>query len=171
MIVLAVLHAETWFVVLFALAQITDILDGALARALKQQTDIGALLDSYGDLGSYSAAVAGLIVFHQEVFHLPFSPWTYTFAGLYLLDLALGAIRYGRLVTGLHLYSAKVTGYLQGIFLVVLFAYGMIPSFFYVMITAGILSLIEGLIINLAARRPLLNARGLYWVIKDGRLR
>lgn len=171
MVVLALLHLERWFVTLFVLAQITDILDGQLARALKQETAAGAVLDSYGDLGSYIAAISGLVVFHPEIFRPPYAFWAFTFAALYVVDLLIGKIRYGRLVTGLHLYSAKATGYVQGGFFVVLFTYQMIPAFFYLMIAFGIFSLIEGIVINVVSPQPLLNAKGLYWVIKERRLR
>lgn len=171
MVLLAVLHIETGFVVVFVLAQISDILDGQLARALKQESDIGVLLDSYGDLGSYIAGFTGLIIFHREIFHPPYAPWILTFAALYLFNLVLGRLKWGRWVTGLHLYSSKVTGYLQGTFLVLLFAWKLIPVAFYIMISAGILSLAECILINLAASRPVLNAKGLYWAIKEGRLK
>lgn len=168
MVAAACMRMETLFVTLFVLAQISDILDGQLARALKQESAIGVLLDSYGDLGSYIAAFAGLIVFHSSIFHPRYGPWMFTFAGLYLFEVALGFLKYGRL-PGLHLYSSKVTGYLQGGFLVVLFAYKMIPVFFYIMIIAGILSLLECIIITLAAKKPVPNAKGLYWAIKEQR--
>lgn len=171
MVVLAMLHVENWFVILFVFAQITDILDGQLARALKQESDVGVLLDSYGDLGSYISAAAGLFIFHQEIFHPPYAPWLFAFVALYIFNLVLGKIKYGRLIAGLHLYSSKATGYLQGGFLVVLFAYKMIPAFFYIMIIAGILSELECIIINLSASKPVLNAKGLYWAIKEGRLK
>lgn len=171
MVVLALLGMENAFVVLFVLAQISDILDGQLARALKQESEVGVLLDSYGDLGSYIASFAGLIMFHPEVFHLPYAPLIGTFAALYIFNLILSRIRWGRWVAGLHLYSSKVTGYLQGGFLVVLFAWQMIPVFFYVMIAAGILSMIECIAINIASRTPVLNAKGLYQAIKEGRLK
>ena len=171
MVMLALLDGEHWFVVLFVVAQITDILDGFLARALNQESEIGVLLDSYGDVGSYVAAVSGLIIFHPEIFSPPYGAWCVVFAALYVADLIIGKIKYGRLVTGLHLYSAKAMGYLQGTFFVVLFVWKFVPAFFFVMIAAGILSLIEGILINLIAQKPVLNAKGLYWVFKDERLK
>ena len=170
MVALAAQHSEWWFVVLFVLAQISDILDGMLARMLHQESELGALLDSYADLGSYIAAVAGLAAFHPEMFRLPYGAWVIAFLALYVAALAIAKLKFGRLVAGLHLYSSKVTGYLQGAFLVVLFCCGMVPAFFYLMMVAGLVSQAEVIIINLASRRPALNAKGLYWLLRDKRL-
>lgn len=171
MLALAWQHQERWFVILFVLAQITDILDGQLARALGQESETGALLDSYGDLGSYICGVTGLIVFRGEIFSPPYVHWLATFLAMYVFNLMLCALKWGRVVAGLHLYSSKITGYLQGGFLVLLFAWKMLLPAFYVMIIAGILSQAEAIIINLASARPLLNAKGIYWVNKERRLR
>jgi CDP-diacylglycerol--glycerol-3-phosphate 3-phosphatidyltransferase len=134
------------------------------------QTEIGTLLDSYADIGSYFIALAGIIKFHFSFFQ-DYSSWLILFIFLYVTAMIISKIKFKRMVAGLHLYSSKITGYLQGSFLVVLFAYGIIPAFFYAMIIFGILAELEVIVINLLSPEPLLNAKGLYWVIKEKRLR
>ncbi|HEY3452842.1 MAG TPA: CDP-alcohol phosphatidyltransferase family protein [Myxococcales bacterium] len=54
-------------VLLFALAALTDVVDGALARMLGQRTRVGALLDPLADKVLGLAALAALVAHH----HLP----------------------------------------------------------------------------------------------------
>lgn len=157
------------FAVLFTINQITDILDGYIARKYKLQTDIGALLDSYADIGSYLIAFLAILKFHPHLFS-DYGFWLGSFFVIYALQLVTCKLKHGRWVAGLHLYSCKVTGYVQGLFLVVLFCYGFIAWFFYVMIITGLLAELEVIAINLLSPSPILNAKGLYWVIKEKRL-
>ena len=157
------------FAVLFTINQITDILDGYLARKYKLQTDTGALLDSYADIGSYGIAFLAILKFHPQLFS-DYGLWLSGFFFIYALQLMICKLKHGRWVAGLHLYSCKLTGYVQGIFLVVLFCYGFISWFFYVMILIGILAELEVIVINLLSSAPVVNAKGLYWVFKEKRL-
>jgi CDP-diacylglycerol--glycerol-3-phosphate 3-phosphatidyltransferase len=157
------------FAVLFTINQITDILDGYIARKYKQQTVIGVLLDSYADIGSYLLAFLAILKFHPYLF-TDYGYWLGGFFLIYFLQLIICKLKHGRWVAGLHLYSCKVTGYVQGIFLVVFFAYGFIPWFFYAMILVGILAELEVIIINVLSSAPMPNAKGLYWVLKEKRL-
>jgi cardiolipin synthase (CMP-forming) len=161
---------EKAFVVLFIINQITDILDGYLARRWKQESEFGSRLDSYADIGSFILAFAGIIKFHSELFNQPYATWLIIFVTLYLCQMCIAKIKYGRVVAGLHLYSSKLTGYLQGLFLVLLFAWKLSELFFYVMIVIAICSELEVITINLISSRPIVNAKGLYWVYKEKRL-
>ena len=53
-------HADGWAFLVLALAGITDWLDGALARALNQQSRIGELLDPAADRLYIAATIIGL---------------------------------------------------------------------------------------------------------------
>ncbi|MFA7323805.1 MAG: CDP-alcohol phosphatidyltransferase family protein [Candidatus Nanopelagicales bacterium] len=53
-------HADGWAFVVLAVAGITDWLDGALARALNQQSRIGELLDPAADRLYIAATIVGL---------------------------------------------------------------------------------------------------------------
>jgi cardiolipin synthase len=167
--ILIALGHDMVFAVLFTINQITDILDGYIARKYKLQSEIGALLDSYADIGSYFIAFLAILKFHPQLF-IDYGFWLGGFFLIYALQLIVCKLKHGRWVAGLHLFSCKITGYVQGIFLVVLFCYGFIDWFFYVMIILGILAELEVIVINLLSSSPILNAKGLYWVFKDKRL-
>ena len=158
---------ESLFVTLFVINQITDILDGYIARKFNLQTAVGSLLDSYADIGSYVIAIYGIITFRPELFEVPYRYWLFTFLFCYVSQIGICLLKFKRMAIGLHLYANKVTGYVQGSFLVVLFAYQLVEPFFYVMIVVGILAEIECLAITLLISSPIKNAKGLFWIIKN----
>ena len=153
------------FVTLLIINLVTDILDGFIARNFNQRTLIGAKLDSWADIGSYLLAFGGVFQFE----------WNYVlehkigfgiFIFLYLASVSLVIIKLGNLL-GLHLYSAKITGYLQGIFLVFLLSSVYMEWLFYVMIIVGCISKIEEIIIILKLKAKRSDVKGLYWVLKN----
>lgn len=169
-LVLIALGYYNAFVIIFIINQLSDILDGFIARRFNQQTEIGARLDSYADIGSYVLAFFAILKFHADLF-TDYGYWLVGFFGIYALQIVICRLRYRQWVAGLHLYSLKATGYIQGTFLVVLFAYGFIDWFFYGMLIFGSLAELEAISINLLSSVPIVNAKGLYWVLKEKRLK
>ncbi|MFL5752984.1 MAG: CDP-alcohol phosphatidyltransferase family protein [Bacteroidia bacterium] len=153
------------FVILLSINLITDILDGFIARRFNMQTDLGAMLDSWADVGTYILAFAGLLKFEWS-FVVAYKWGLGMFAGLYLLSFLVTYIKFGR-ICGLHLYSFKITGYLQGIFMLVLFSVGCIDWLFYLMTVIGCWANIEEIIIFLLLKEPRSNVKGVYWVLKN----
>jgi cardiolipin synthase len=165
-LVIIFLGLEKLFVALFVINLLTDIADGLIARRFNMQTKEGAVLDSLADVGSYLLAVAGIVKFHLYVF-TDYGYWLGGFVVLYVLTLLVPQVRYGRPSAGLHLYSAKIAGYFQGLFLFVLFVYGMVPPLFYAAMITGYYSELEGVIINSIAKKPILNARTIFHCIRN----
>ncbi|MBQ0721386.1 MAG: CDP-alcohol phosphatidyltransferase family protein [Gammaproteobacteria bacterium] len=60
-------HGEA-FLILLAASLLTDGLDGYLARRWNQTSELGARLDSWGDLGTYSAMLLGLFLLWPGIF-------------------------------------------------------------------------------------------------------
>ena len=60
---LALNNYKTFFITLFILGAITDILDGYLARKLKQETELGSKLDSIADYIYYPFGLITLLIF------------------------------------------------------------------------------------------------------------
>lgn len=153
------------FAVLIVINLVTDVLDGMVARLLKQQTEFGARIDSIADMGTYLLVFLGVFLFKWTDFAphiLSFS----TFIALLILSFALSLIKFGRFPS-LHLYSWKIGGYIQGTFFVVLFTFGFYTPFYYIMITWGILAFLEHIIIQLIIPEMRSNAKGLYWVLAE----
>ena len=153
------------FVALLAINLVPDILDGFIARHFNQQTAIGARLDSWADVGSYILAYAGIATFEWP-FLVEHKTGLSVFALLYLASLLTATIRFGGII-GLHLYSSKITGYLQGAFILWLLWRGNVEWFYFLMIGFGCLAKIEEIIVLLRLRARRSNAKGLYWVLQN----
>lgn len=153
------------FVALLAINLLTDILDGYIARNFNQQTAIGARLDAWADVGSYLLAYAGIVIF-EWAFVVEHKIGLSVFALLYLSSVLTTTIRFGGII-GLHLYSCKITGYLQGAFVLWLLWRGNVEWFYYLMIGFGCLAKIEEIIVLLRLRARRSDVKGLYWVLQN----
>jgi cardiolipin synthase (CMP-forming) len=162
---LAVSGFERLFAIMLIINLLTDVLDGLLARLLHQQSEFGARLDSIADIGSYILAVTGIFIFKADEF-APHLTSFLVFLSLFIAAIMLSLIRFGRFPS-LHLYSWKIGGYIQGAFLIVLFANDFFTEFYYIMICWGMLSFIEHIIIQLIIPEMKSNQKGLYWVLKN----
>jgi len=158
-------HEKQLFTGWLAISLVTDILDGFIARNFNQQTKTGAKLDSIADIGSYLLAFAAIATFEWG-FVVEHIEGLIVFILLYLGSLLAVFIRFGGVI-GLHIYSCKITGYLQGGFLLLLLWRGNVEWFFWMMIIFGCLAKIEETITILLLKQKRQNVKGLYWVIKN----
>jgi len=156
---------EFLFVILFIVNLITDILDGWIARRFNMQTAIGSKLDSIADIGSFILAFIGFYIFKPTDF-MPHMISFNIFMGLFVISNFLSLVKF-RQTPSLHLYSWKIGGYIQGLFFFVLFVFGFNPYFYYFMIAWGIIAFTEHIIIQLMLKKMRVNAKGLYWVLKE----
>lgn len=151
--------------ILIAISLITDMLDGIIARAFKLQTKIGALLDSWADMGIFACSFYAIAKFKwHQLQH--YSVGLIIFFVLLILSYAAVFIKFGKLI-GLHTYLFKLTGYLQGIFIILLFLVAFYPWLFYMALFVGCIACIEEIIIIKMLKEPRMNVKGLYWLLKD----
>jgi len=158
---------EQLFAVFLCISLVTDILDGLIARMFNLRTQLGARLDSIADLGTYILAVYGIIAFKWQDIESVLFP-AYVFFVVFILGYLISLLKFRKLQS-LHLYSAKIAGYLQGIFFFTLFSSGYYSWIFYVSIVWGILALTEEIVILLLLKELASNVKGLYWVLKRRR--
>ncbi len=129
------------FILLISINLITDILDGYIARKFKLVTKFGAKLDSLADIGTFLLAICGFFIFEYEFL------FTHKFAfisliGLYIIGQIYSLLKF-KTNTSFHLYSNKISGYLQGIFIFTFFNFGYCNVLFYLMIIWGCLAELE----------------------------
>jgi cardiolipin synthase (CMP-forming) len=100
------------FLLLFILSLISDALDGFAARRLNQVSELGAELDSWGDLATYLAAPVGVWLLWPELVR---RERTFILLGMggILLPILLGFLKFGRL-TSYHTRAAQFTAVLLG---------------------------------------------------------
>ncbi|MGZ3938953.1 MAG: CDP-alcohol phosphatidyltransferase family protein, partial [Flavisolibacter sp.] len=121
---------QDMFAIFFSISLVTDFLDGFIARTFRMQTQIGVKLDSWADLGTYILAFIAIGLFKwQEI--KPHALILYVFAGIMALSYLIVFIKFKGLI-GLHTYMFKITGYLQGAFLISLFVWGFYLLPYYV---------------------------------------
>ena len=161
---LALQGYETLFVILFVINLFTDILDGWIARKFNMQTEIGSRLDSIADIGSFILAFVGIYMFKLVDFKPHFFSFG-VFIGLFIFSNILSIVKFKQ-TPSLHLYSWKIGGYIQGVFFFTLFVFGYNKYVYYIMVTWGIIAFLEHIIIQLIIKKMLVNAKGLYWVIR-----
>ena len=153
------------FTVLLIISLITDILDGFIARQFNLQTKIGAKLDSIADAVTVILGIIGMFKFKIEVVS-PFLTPFFILICFYFAVYILSALKF-RKFSSLHLYSAKITGYVQGIFFFVLFCLHLYQWTFWIMFAVSMLSYIEEILAILLLKEPISNAKGIYWIIKN----
>ena len=96
-----------WFVNVFVVLNLSDWIDGRLARWLKQRSDFGARLDSLADSILYGAMLFGMAWLKWDVMRLEAAWWIMALASYFVTTLA-GMWKYRR-IPSYHTYAAKVT--------------------------------------------------------------
>ncbi|WP_341907016.1 CDP-alcohol phosphatidyltransferase family protein [Fluviicola taffensis] len=137
-------NKDQLFIILLTVNLISDILDGFIARRFNLQTEFGARLDSIADIGTYIGAFSGMFWFHFD-FITEYKSWFIVMMSLYIIPQAISLVKFKR-SPSLHLYSNKITGYLQGIFIFTFFNFGNYPPYFYFMIAFSSIAYLEELI-------------------------
>jgi len=110
LIALAALGEEQIFLALLALSLVSDALDGYLARALNQASELGVKLDSWGDLLTYIAMILGLWLLWPH--HFQAEKWFLMLGvGFYFLPLAASLFKFG-VMPRFHTWAAKLAAVL-----------------------------------------------------------
>ncbi len=156
---------ERLFAIFLIINLVTDFLDGLIARLFKQETDLGAKLDSFADDLTYILAFTGLLVFKGENF-MPHLASFIIFMAFLIGSVVMSLIKFKR-TPSFHLYSTKISGYIQAGFFICLFTIGFVSLFYYIMIVWGILAATEHMIIQIIIPEMRSNVKGLYWVLKE----
>lgn len=113
---------ERLFLGFFLGALLTDLFDGYLARKLKQESELGAKLDSWGDFALYMTVppCAWLLwpdVIMREIIFVSVA------AASFAIPVAIGFLKYGKL-TSYHTWGAKISAVLLGVSAPLLFVGG-----------------------------------------------
>ncbi len=156
---------ENLFAIFLCVNLITDILDGLIARVFNLKTKFGAKLDSLADNGTFIAAFIGIFTFKFN--EMSESIWMlWLFIAFFIAGLIVSFIKFKQ-YPSLHLYTTKIGGYIQGIFIFILFAWNYYEPLFFVAMIFGYISHIEEIIILLISKEMKTDTKGLYWVLKS----
>jgi CDP-diacylglycerol--glycerol-3-phosphate 3-phosphatidyltransferase len=115
----ALTHQPDWYIGALLFAVFTDVLDGFLARALNQITEMGSRLDSWGDFIIYStmticAWILWPEILQREIIYFTIIVISFTFPTI------LGFIKFHRF-TSYHTWSVKLAVFVTVISYILLF--------------------------------------------------
>jgi phosphatidylglycerophosphate synthase len=113
LLVLAWHGATGSFLALFALGLASDVLDGALARRLALESDLGARLDQWADFALWTSLPFGAWWLWPELIARE-APYVILAVACLLLPTAIAWAKY-RAVPGYHTWSAKLSSVVMGI--------------------------------------------------------
>jgi phosphatidylglycerophosphate synthase len=148
---LALLELRVLLGIGLAVAGLTDVLDGFLARRMKRTTPRGSQLDSVADMTLFASMVIWLIMLRPDFFR-EHGRILMAWAALGLITLIVGWIRFRRFAD-LHLWSAKAAGFVGYCFVLYMLAFdGPATPFFWFVITVGFISAAESLLVLLTRR-------------------
>jgi CDP-diacylglycerol--glycerol-3-phosphate 3-phosphatidyltransferase len=153
------------FIILLSANLVSDILDGFIARRFNMQTEFGARLDSIADIGTYICAFTGMFWFHYDFIQQHVLEFSLLIV-LYVVPQLISLIKFRR-SPSLHLYSNKITGYIQGIFIFTFFNFGNYPPYFYFMIAFSMLAYLEELVCVLYLKELRSNVKTFYHLQKQ----
>ncbi len=146
--VLALLGMPFYLGIGLAVAGLTDVLDGILARRYGQATEFGSHFDSVVDHLLNLSVVLWLLLLRPEFFReqlVPLLIW----AAFGLTALAVGWAKFGK-VGDLHLYSAKAASFLANLFVIYLFLFADYSrTVFYIVLVMCILAAVETIVVYL----------------------
>ena len=143
--ILVALRETTWLGIGVAVAALTDVLDGVIARRIRHTTEWGSRLDSIAD-HTLTISVGIWLVWLRPEFVRRELPLLIAWAVLALVVLLVGWVRFRRF-GGLHLYSAKLAGTLGYLFAIWLLTFGSYsPVVFYLIVSICMLAAVESLL-------------------------
>ena len=100
------------FLLILALSLLSDSVDGWVARRSNQASLLGAKLDSWGDFSTYLTVPPCAWWLWPDLLRQE-APFVVVFVVSYLLPVAVGFLKYGRL-TSYHTWGAKLSAVFVG---------------------------------------------------------
>lgn len=145
--VLAVKDLSTAFVIVLAVAWLTDAVDGYLARTYHLESKLGAVLDSIADNSIQISQPFWLWLLRPEVY----DRYWHLVATLVLLFVAGMVLQWQRRAP-MHTWANKITAWLVAAFLLYTYAFGLNAPFMWVTFIGLTYAMLEGILILLFKR-------------------
>lgn len=158
---------RTLFITMICINLITDVLDGLIARTFNICTEFGARLDSLADISTFLLSISGFWIF-EKAFVIEHQFAFLTLFSFYAIPQLFSIVKFKR-PTSFHLYSNKIVGYIQGIFIFTFFVFGYNQLYFYFMIIASCIGDFEVLLLVILLPKTISNAKSFFTDLKRKR--
>jgi CDP-diacylglycerol--glycerol-3-phosphate 3-phosphatidyltransferase len=158
LLVLAWYGIEHAFLACLIVALVSDIVDGQIARRFNLATPLGAKLDSWADFATYLSVPLATWWLRPDLVAMLRVSFGLTLA-CYLLPVVIGFIKF-RSLTSYHTTLARISAYLIGASVVILFARGPVLPF-QISVAVLVVAEIEEIAITLVLPGPQSNVRSI----------
>ncbi|HEU4495911.1 MAG TPA: CDP-alcohol phosphatidyltransferase family protein [Flavobacterium sp.] len=155
---------RAFFIILISVNLITDILDGLIARTFNLCTEFGARLDSLADISTFLLSISGFLIFEKS-FVAEHAPAFIAIFSFYTVPQLYSMLKFRR-PTSFHLYSNKIAGYIQGIFIFTFFVFGYNKFYFYFMVAASCVADFEVFLLVVLLPKIVSNSKSIFLVLK-----
>lgn len=161
---LAYTERGQWFLLAVAFCIFTDLLDGFLARWLKQITELGSRLDSWGDFTVYSTlAIGAWLLWPETVMENIFSSTVIVLS--FTLPSLIGLIKFKGL-TSYHTWLVKLAVAATIIAYLLLFS-GVLTWPYHLAAALCAVAAIEETAITLVLRKKRADVRSIFRALQD----
>jgi CDP-diacylglycerol--glycerol-3-phosphate 3-phosphatidyltransferase len=159
------LQMQIVFFSLFALMFLSDALDGIIARALNQTSELGARLDSYGDIVTYLSAPLAIWFLWPEIIKEE-SFYIVAAIFLFILPAFFAFLKFGKLAS-YHTWVTKVSAVLMSTGLGVLVFFKN-PFLFHIAVWFLVIEVVENVAITLLLSKQKTDIHSLWhaWRLK-----
>ncbi|EAS46992.1 probable phosphatidylglycerophosphate synthase [gamma proteobacterium HTCC2207] len=167
LIALAYFGLAQEFLIVLAISLLSDVFDGYLARKLNQTSELGAKLDSWGDVLTYGCMILGLYWIWPQVFAQ--QVWFLVAAGLSFVVPVMHAFRKFGEYPSYHTLGAKTAAVLMApaFYLLTLMDADL---FFNAVIIFHIIVAFEEMAITSVLNHPRSNVRSVFSLIGNSKL-
>jgi len=147
------------FFVLFGLMLLSDAVDGYVARKMKQTSELGARLDSYGDIATYlSTPIAAWWLWPDVIRHEFY--YIVAVISIYILPAFFAFAKFGKLVS-YHTWITKISAVLMSAGIVVLFGFKE-NTLFHIAVYIVVLEMVENITITFILPEPMTNINSVW---------
>ena len=159
----ALTQQPLWFIGALLFAEFTDVLDGFLARALNQITEMGSRLDSWGDFVIYSTMAICAWILWPDIIQREIISFTIIVLS-FTLPALTGFIKFHKF-TSYHTWSVKVAVVVTVVSYILLFS-GLVDWPFRVAAVFCLYAAIEEIAITLLIHHEHVDVRTLWQALK-----
>jgi len=154
----------TLFFILFGLMLLSDVLDGIIARMLDQTSELGARLDSYGDILTYlSTPLAAWWLWpdllKEELYYIIAA------IIIYILPAVFALVKFGKLAS-YHTWITKISAVLMSAGVVLLLGFEN-NLLFHIAIYFLVIEMVENIVITIILPKQKSDIHSIWHALKE----
>jgi len=146
-VAMALLGWRDAFYILLMVSFASDLIDGPVARMLRQTSARGARLDTWADGMTVVVGLIGIYIFESEALR-PQAGWILAFLQSYAAAAVVCLFKFARLPS-YHLYTSKAAAALSGVFVLWLYLFGFSQGMLILTVCVALIANTESVLVTL----------------------